>query len=107
MAETPAGQAGRASGGASQRLSTPPQNVGAAQARHERVWYPLHRCPECGSYSRIIRRPTGEVYLACIDRIDPSTLVRLGLRPRSPSLRIVVSEQSESNHECGYQETLA
>ena len=42
------------------------------------MWYPLHRCPECGSYSRIIRRPTGEVYLACIDRI-----------------------------ECGYQETLA
>ena len=63
MAETPAGQAGRVLGGASQR---------------ERVWYPLHRCPECGSYTRIIRRPTGEVYLACRDRI-----------------------------ECGYQETLA
>ena len=67
MAETPASQAGRAPGGASQHLSTAPP---AAQAGHERVWYPLHRCPECGSYSRIIRRPTGEVYLACRDRID-------------------------------------
>ncbi|MBI3083656.1 MAG: hypothetical protein HYY90_04765 [Candidatus Omnitrophica bacterium] len=74
MAETAHSQAGRAPGGASQRPS--------------RVWYPLHphtkdfgvgvnRCPECGSYTRIIRRPTGEVYLACRDRI-----------------------------ECGYQETL-
>ena len=62
MAETPIGQAGRAPGGASQQA---------------RVWYPLHRCPECGAYTRIIRRPTGEVYLACMDRI-----------------------------ECGYQETL-
>ena len=35
-----------------------------------RVWYPLRRCPECGSYSRIVRRPTGEVYLACMDRIE-------------------------------------
>ena len=56
MAETPAGQADRAPGGASQR--------------RERVWYPLHRCPECGSSTRIIRRPTGEVYLACRDRIE-------------------------------------
>ena len=67
MAETPAGQAGRAPGGASQRA---------------RVWYPpclsrpgrdgrqVHRCPECGSYTRIIRRPNGEVYLACRDRIE-------------------------------------
>ena len=56
MAETPAGPAGRkASRGASPR---------------PRVWYPLHRCPECGSYCRIVRRPTGEVYLACIDRIE-------------------------------------
>ena len=56
MAETPQVQAGRVFGGASQRP--------------ERVWYPLHRCPECGSYTRIIRRPTGEVYLACRDRIE-------------------------------------
>ena len=96
MAETPHGSAGRVPGGASQQ---------------GRVWYPLHRCPECGAYTRIIRRPitafggtpptaaAGEVYLACQDRIDPST------RP-SALLRIVVSEQSESNHECGYQETL-
>ncbi|MDP3723971.1 MAG: hypothetical protein Q8R91_10860 [Candidatus Omnitrophota bacterium] len=55
MAETAHSQAGRAPGGASQR---------------ERVWHPLHRCPECGSYSRIVRRPTGEVYLACRDRIE-------------------------------------
>jgi len=56
MAETPAVPAGRtARRGASPR---------------ERVWYPLHRCPECGSYTRIIRRPTGEVYLACMDRIE-------------------------------------
>ncbi len=54
--------AGRQPGGASQ----PP-----------RVWHPLHRCPECGSSTRIVRRPTGEVYLACRDRL-----------------------------ECGYQETL-
>ena len=66
MAETPASQAGRAPGGASQRLPAAP----AAQAGHERVWYPLHRCPECGSYTRIIRRPTGEIYLACRDRIE-------------------------------------
>ena len=39
-------------------------------AGRERVWYPLQRCPECGSYTRIIRRPTGEVYLACRDRIE-------------------------------------
>ena len=63
MAETPQGSAGS------------PVRRGASP--RERVWYPLHRCPECGSYSRIIRRPTGEVYLACMDRI-----------------------------ECGYQETL-
>ncbi len=56
MAETPIVQADRVLGGASQR--------------RERVWYPLHRCPECGSYTRIIRRPTGEVYLACRDRIE-------------------------------------
>ncbi len=56
MAETPAVPAGRkASMGASPR---------------PRVWYPLRRCPECSSYSRIVRRPTGEVYLACMDRID-------------------------------------
>ena len=55
MAETAHSQAGRAPGGASQR---------------PRVWSPLHHCPECGSYSRIVRRPTGEVYLACMDRID-------------------------------------
>jgi len=66
MAETAHSQAGRAPGGASQRA---------------RVWYPLHphtkdfgvgvnRCPECGSYTRIVRRPTGEVYLACRDRIE-------------------------------------
>ena len=41
-----------------------------ASPQRERVWYPLHPCPECGSYTRIIRRPTGEVYLACLDRID-------------------------------------
>ena len=57
MAETPIVQAG----------ST--VRLGASQ-RRERVWYPLHRCPECGSYCRIVRRPTGEVYLACRDRID-------------------------------------
>ena len=56
MAETPQGSAGsQARRGASPR---------------ERVWYPLHRCPECGSYTRIVRRPTGEVYLACMDRIE-------------------------------------
>ena len=36
----------------------------------ERVRYQLHRCPECGSYTHIVRRPTGEVYLACRDRIE-------------------------------------
>ena len=41
-----------------------------ASPRRERVWYPIHRCPECGSYTRIVRRPTGEVYLACMDRIE-------------------------------------
>ena len=56
MAETAASQAGRAPGGA--------PAVGGA------VWYPFHRCPECDSYCRIVRRPTGEVYLACRDRID-------------------------------------
>lgn len=56
MAETSQGSAGsRVRLGASQRA---------------KVWYPLHRCPECGSYCRIIRRPTGEVYLACMDRIE-------------------------------------
>lgn len=56
MAETPQGSAGSTvRRGASQRV---------------RVWYPLHRCPECGSYTRITRRPTGEVYLACRDRIE-------------------------------------
>ncbi len=44
------------------------QQLGASP--RARVWYPIHRCPECGSSTRIIRRPTGEVYLACIDRID-------------------------------------
>lgn len=57
MAETPAVSADRKA------------SRGASQPR-ERVWYPLHRCPECGSYTRIIRRPTGEVYLACRDRIE-------------------------------------
>ena len=57
MAETPQVQAGAAA------------RLGASQ-RRERVWYPLHRCPECGSYCRIVRRPTGEVYLACMDRIE-------------------------------------
>lgn len=56
MAETPQGSAGRPV-----RLDASPR---------ERVWYPLHRCPECGSYTRIVRRPTGEVYLACRDRIE-------------------------------------
>ncbi len=66
-------QAGRSAGaGGSPQLPSP-----ARPAGRERVWYPLHRCPECGSYTRIIRRPTGEVYLAFSDRI-----------------------------ECGYQETL-
>ena len=66
MAETPQGQAGRAPGGASHLPAPSP----AGQAGRERVWYPLHRCPECGSYTRLIRRPTGEVYLACRDRIE-------------------------------------
>ena len=56
MAETASGQAGRAPGGA--------PAVGGT------VWHSLHRCPDCGSSCRIVRRPTGEVYLACMDRID-------------------------------------
>ena len=67
MAETPQVPAGRqARRGAS---PSPFTGKGGASPR-ERVWYPLHRCPECGSYCRIIRRPTGEVYLACRDRIE-------------------------------------
>ena len=56
MAETPQVQAGS------------PVRRGASP--RVRVWYPLHRCPECGSYTRIVRRPTGEVYLACRDWIE-------------------------------------
>ena len=41
---------------------------GAAQRL--KVRYPMHRCPECGSYTHLVRRPTGEVYLACRDRIE-------------------------------------
>lgn len=67
MAETPAVPAGpQARRGAS---PLPAPRV-TEQAGRERVWYPLHRCPECGSYTRIVRRPTGEVYLACRDRIE-------------------------------------
>lgn len=46
------------------------QAPGGASPRPPRVWYPKQCCPECGSYARIIRRPTGEVYLACSDRIE-------------------------------------
>ena len=89
MAETPQGSAGSPvrrgasprsflrKGGASPRLPAPSTTRQAG----ERVWYPpclrrerrgrqVHRCPECGSYTRIVRRPTGEVYLACRDRIE-------------------------------------
>ena len=57
MAETPTGSAGRAGG------------VGASH-RSPRVWHPLRRCPECGSACRIVRQSSGEVYLACMDRIE-------------------------------------
>jgi len=35
-----------------------------------RLGVPEQRCPDCGRYMRLVSRPTGEQYLACMDRIN-------------------------------------